>query len=175
MNKKSSPEKSRKYLTDATPVKNLKFFVEFMRQLGLGMGDVAEAAHSGEAAVRHWFLKDTINLKKLMDVAEYYGYDLIISYDIPAPEIDRTNLTIEAPDRGYSSVDMSRRLSFIRAAMARAGVTVNQLVEKLGVTRDTAQRFFRADNISIDYIYRIAEAFDWKVNITFKKKPSANS
>lgn len=169
MEKKNKTAASRKYLLENTPVKRLRFFVEFMRRLGLGMDDVAVAAKTGEAAVRHWFIVDSINIKKLTDVAEYYGYDLVFSYEVPALKIDGVNLTIEEPSPDQSKLDMTRRLSFIRVAMVQNGVTVTELAKRLAVTRDTIQRAFRNDNISIDYVYMIAEEFGWKINIEFRK------
>lgn len=42
-----------------------------------------------------------------MDVAEYYGYDLVFSYEVPALKIDGVNLTIEDPSPDQSKLDMT--------------------------------------------------------------------
>ena len=158
-----------KYLTEEAPVKNLKFLTEFMRQMGLGIEDVAEAAGVLTNSARRWFLTDNMSLSKVMKVAEHFGYDIIIEYEIKETVINRTKIIIEEPRR-ISDVDTTKRLSFIRVAMSRAGITTTQLAEKLGCIRGAVQKFFQTDDTSVANIYKIAEAFDWTVKITFKKK-----
>ena len=42
--------------------------------------------------------------------------------------------------------------------------------QKLNVIRNTAQLWFKKDDITISNIYKIAEGYGWEVNITFKLK-----
>ncbi len=171
MKKRSFVENSSKYLSEDAPNKNLKFLSEFMRQLGLTMEDLAEAGGVRTNSARNWFLVDNMNLAKVMKVAEHFGYELIISYDTPEPQIGRTRLVIDEPPAPPSlDVDLTRRLAFIRVAMYKTGVTNDLLAKKLGYIRGAVQKFFQTDDTSISNIYKIAEAFDWTVNIRFKKK-----
>lgn len=169
MKKGSTGNSYKRYLLEETPVKRLRFLVEFMRKLDLGMDDIAKAAKTGKAAVRHWFIVDSINIKKLMEVAEYFGYDLVFSYEVPPLEIDGVSLYIDEPRGSRQEPDITKRLYFIRAAMAECGISASTLAKKLGVARETIQRVFKTDNISIDYVYRIAELYGWKLTIAFKK------
>jgi transcriptional regulator with XRE-family HTH domain len=170
MKKRSFVENSSKYLSEDTPNKNLKFLSEFMRQLGLSMEDVAVAAGVRTNSARNWFLVDNMSLSKVIKITEHFGYEFVISYDTPAPKIDRTKLVIEEPAETFPDIDMTKRLAFIRVAMYKTGVTNTLLAEKIGCIRGAVQKFFQTDDTSLSNIYRIAEAFDWTVNIRFKKK-----
>ena len=149
-------------------VKNLKFLTEFMRQTGLTTGDVAKAVGLLRNSVTRWLMVDDTNLSKVIKVAEYFGYDFIISYTVPMNEIAGTNLTIETPVSPVK--EHVKRTDFVREAMRKACITNKELAQKLGVIRNTIQLWFRKDDISIRYIYEIAEAYGWKVNITFRLK-----
>lgn len=153
-------------------VKNLKFLTEFMRQTGLTTGDVAKAVGLLRNSVTRWFMVDDTSLSKVIKVAEHFGYDFIISYTVPMNEIAGTNLTIETPASPVK--DHSKRIDFVREAMKKAGITNEALAKKLGVIRNTIQLWFRKDDMSFRYIYEIAEAYGWKVNITFKLKKNGS-
>ena len=60
--------------------------------------------------------------------------------------------------------------NFIREAMKSAAITNEALAQKLNVIRNTVQLWFKKDDITISNIYKIAESYGWKVNITFKLK-----
>ena len=100
---------------------------------------------------------DDTTLSRIITAADYYGYDFIISYNVPMREIEGTRLVIE-------------RLDFIREAMKSAAITNEALAQKLNVIRNTVQLWFKKDDITISNIYKIAENYGGEVNITFKLK-----
>ncbi len=103
-----------------------------------------------------------IQVSSVVQAAEYFGYDFIISYTVPMNGIVGTNLTIETPAIPVKA--HSKRIDFVREAMKKAGITNEALAKKLGVIRNTIQLWFRKDDISFRYIYEIAEVYGWKVN-----------
>ena len=59
------------------------------------------------------------------------------------------------------------RLAFLRVAMGQYGIQRKDIAEKLGLNYTGVNRWFKVDDISISYIYRIAELYglDVKVNL----------
>ena len=64
------------------------------------------------------------------------------------------------------------RLAFLRIALKKYGITRKGLAEKLGLNYTGVNRWFRVDDISISYIFKIAELYDLKVKTTIKPKSS---
>lgn len=170
MDKKRLAEGCGVFVNGQWQVKNLKFLVEFMNQTGLSTGDIAKAVGLLRNSVTRWFMVDDTNLSKVIKAAEHFGYEFIISYTVPMTEIAGTNLIIETPVRPVK--DHSKRVDFVREAMKKAGITNEALAQKLNVIRNTVQLWFKKDDITFSNIYRIAEAYGWQVNITFKLKKS---
>ena len=158
-------------------LKNLKFLEEFMFQLNLTTGDVARALGVTRNAVTRWFIFDNTSVRNVMKVADCYGYDLGISYMGLPPketEIENTTLIIEnVATKRVQDIDLTKRLAFIRVAMASYGKTLEDVAAALQVRRDAVQKIFQIDDTSFFNIYQIAETFGWHVFITFKEKKSS--
>lgn len=169
MNKREVAEGCGKFVGGEWRVKNLRCLVEFMDALGLSTGDVAHAVGLGRNAVTRWLTVDDTYLSKVVKVAESYGYEFQISYEVKNPVMmnsGRTNLVIEKPidKNGFVSRGC---LDFVRQAMRISDLTVSELASRLNLTRNSVQLWLRNDDITFRYIYQIAETFDWNVNIRF--------
>lgn len=62
------------------------------------------------------------------------------------------------------------KMSFLRFAMAQARVTISEVAKAVELHRMGVSRWFKIDDVNMHYIYIIAEAFGWEVNMHFKKK-----
>ena len=95
------------------------------------------------------------------------------------------DITIEAylSKTGYTNASVSaggQRLQWtdepmperalVRVAMAAYGKSVEDVAAALQVRRDAVMKIFQIDDTSFFNIYRIAEEFGWRVNVTFREK-----
>lgn len=169
MNKREVAEGCGKFVGGEWRVRNLQCLTEFMEALGLSTGDVAKAVGLGRNAVTRWLTVDDTYLSKVVKVAEDYGYDFQIAFEVKTPVVmnsGRTSLVIDKP-AGVQGAVSGRRLDFVRRAMKASDLTVNELAAKMSLTRNSVQLWFRNDDITFRYIYQIADTFDWNVNIRF--------
>ena len=95
------------------------------------------------------------------------------------------DITIEAylSKTGYTNASVSaggQRLQWtdepmperalVRVAMAAYGKSVEDVAAALQVRRDAVMKIFQIDDTRFFNIYRIAEEFGWRVNVTFREK-----
>ena len=59
-----------------------------------------------------------------------------------------------------------KRLAFFRVAMSLYGIKRADVAEKLGITLSGVNRWFKVDDISISYIFKIAALYDLKVKVS---------
>lgn len=150
--------------------KNLAFLVEFMSELNLNTNDIANALGFGRSAVTRWLSIDDMKLSKVHQIAEAFGYEFILTYSVPRPSPHHVNLLIDRyAVNGDKSIAESK-MSFLRFAMAQARVTISEVAEAVELHRMGVSRWFKMDDVNMHYIYTIAEAFGWEVNMHFKKK-----
>lgn len=174
MIKRTLDECRGKFKDGRWELRNLKFLEEFMHQMELSTSDVAKALGVTRNAITRWFIYDNTNVVNAEKVAAHYGYDLVISYAgkrARKPKIENTTLVIEnLAAKKMKEIDLTKRLAFIRVAMAAYGKSVEEVAAALQVRRDAVQKIFQIDDTSFFNIYRIAEEFGWRVNVTFKEK-----
>ena len=174
MIKRTLDECRGKFKDGRWELRNLKFLEEFMRQMEVSTGDVAKALGLTRNAVTRWFIYDNTSVVNAEKVAAVYGYELVISYAgkrARKPKIENTTLVIEnLAAKKMKEIDLTRRLAFIRVAMAAYGKSVEDVAAALQVRRDAVMKIFQIDDTSFFNIYRIAEEFGWRVNVTFREK-----
>ena len=61
------------------------------------------------------------------------------------------------------------RLAFLRVAMGLYGIQRKNIAKKLGLNYTGVNRWFKVDDISISYIYRIAELYGLEVKVKIAK------
>jgi transcriptional regulator with XRE-family HTH domain len=58
----------------------------------------------------------------------------------------------------------------IKIICGRKGLTVSDLARKMGITPQGLWQTLKKDNMSLNVLYRIADALDCEVNIEIKEK-----
>lgn len=155
--------------------KNLAFLVDFMRELTITTRDIADAMHYTRSAVTRWLSVDDMRLSKVMEIAEAFGYEFIITYTVPYASAHNTNLLIDRYAVNGEKSLAEKRMTFLRFAIAQANITASDVAAAVGLQRQGVQRWFRQDDVNVRYIYELAEAMNWKVNIHFKRKEQAEA
>lgn len=174
MEKKVLPETGGKFINGNWHVKNLNFLLEFMEKCGYSTGDIARAVGLQRQAVTRWLVVDDTKLSYVIKFSEAIGCDFLISYEVPEVSQERTNMAIDKAlfnktIQGF----MDSRLAFLRLALWKTNTTYTALADKLGLSRSSVQNWLMKDDISFRYIYLIAEAMDWTVDIYFRAKEKA--
>ena len=171
MEKRVLAEGAGRYENGQWNVKNLKFLTEFMKKMGLTTGDLARVVGLMRASVTRWFMVDDTSYSKVEMIANHYGYEFYVHYEIPDVPIERTKLSIDQALYVLGEVGkLDSRLNFLRLAIYQAGITKSDFAKKLGLSRMGLNLWFQKDDITFRYIYEIAEKMDWTVNIQFKLK-----
>ena len=62
------------------------------------------------------------------------------------------------------------RLAFLRVAFSMYGISRKDVAEKLGLNYTGVNRWFRVDDIAINYIFKIADCYGLKVRPIIKTK-----
>lgn len=169
MEKRVLAEGAGRYENGQWNVKNLKFLVEFMKRNGITTGDIANIVGLLRASVTRWFVVDDTFFSRVEKIANHYGYDFIVRYDIPDVPIERTKLSIDKALNVLGEVgQLNSRLNFLRVAIYQAGLSKAEFAKRLNLTRMGLSLWFKKDDITFRYIYEIAEKMDWTVNIQFK-------
>lgn len=171
MEEKVENKASRSQKRSTWPAKNLLFLLEFMKKMDLSVADISSMVKLTYSAVVRWFLVDDTNLSKVITIAEKVGCDFQISYIVPDVPIEKTRLVIDKAlwKLGAQHI-VDHRLSFLQLAMHQAGITNQQLAQKLNISRNSFQRWISMDDISFSRIYQIADVMGWTVNIEFRAK-----
>lgn len=171
MEKRILAEGAGKYEKGQWKVKNLKFLAQFMKSMGLTTGDLAKAVNLQRHSVTRWFLVDDAYLSKVQQIAEAYGCEFIISYEVPQDFIENTKLVIDTKISRIEDIYVEDcRLAFLRRAMLQSKLSVKALATTVSLTRSSINRWFKKDDITFRYIYQIAEAMGWTLNMCFKAK-----
>ena len=144
--------------------KNLQFLESLLASIDMSKPELAHLMGMSPQNIFTYFQRDDMRLSFAQRVADRLGYELSFSLDMETPS-PICIVEIELPQ----GVD---RLAFLRIALKKYGITRKGLAEKLGLNYTGVNRWFRVDDISISYIFKIAELYDLKVRTTIKPKSS---
>ena len=109
-----------------------------------------------------YFQRDDMKLSIAQDVAGKLGYDL--SFSLERENVSTSNVIVEIePLVGTGGL---KRLAFLRVAMSLYGIKRADVAEKLGITLSGVNRWFKVDDISVSYIFKIAALYDLKVKVS---------
>ena len=153
--------------------KNLEFFADFLHEHKLSNVDVSNALGISRQAVSQWFKTEECSLSRIYDTADKFGYKLKIS--INTPDSSKDSLTIDDLAKCGEAVGESfkvLRLTPLNLALMKSGITKTQLASDLGLSFQNVSRWFKAsvDDISVAYIYKIADMYDWNIKFDFVKQ-----
>ena len=136
MEKRVLAEGLGRYENGQWNVKNLKFLAEFMKRNGITTGDVAKIVGLMRASVTRWFVVDDTSFSKVEMIANHYGYDFIVRYDIPDVPIERTKLSIDKALTVLGEVGQpDSRLNFLRVAIYQTGLSKVEFAKRINLTR----------------------------------------
>lgn len=162
---KKKVETPGQYTNQAWIVKNVRPFYEFMTQMGLSTKTVAEAIGITPTGVRRWLQVDDMMVSNLYKVADAYGYDIKIKLvPLKKENTEDSGIEIQMGNRP------TKRLGFIDVAMKQSRVPRSELAARLGITPAGMRFWMHNDDTFMSWIYKVAEALDMKVAITFSPK-----
>lgn len=152
-------------------VKNLQALVMFMKKAGLSTGDIATAMNLSRNTVTRWLQKDDCSLSKIMSVAEAFGCEFSLLYDVGEDRSVNSTIIIDKLISNLASRKITTgRLTFLSIAMRQCSITKVELAEKVGLTRASIQRWFQQDDMNMKYIYKIAELYGWTLSVAYRLK-----
>lgn len=145
-------------------VNYLRFFADFMDELNVPMSAIADAAKLSRQTIYYWLKKDDAKLSSLLTVFDAFNYDLIIDLAKDRPQGAADVDIYVRKDRG------GKRLGFLKDTLKRYHISQKQLMADMGLSHATMTVWFKADDIFMSYIYRIAEQCGFSVKITICPK-----
>lgn len=144
-------------------LKYMKFVDAFIKQIGLSEKDAAEKAGIVRQTIYHWFGKDDAMLSSIEDFIKGCGYKLTLSLTKMSNDIGNATLTINQKEQ--PAEDNGKRLGFLSNAIDRYGLIRKDIAAMLGLGYTSVYYWFKNDDTYVSYIFKIAEAYGFKVNI----------
>ena len=145
--------------------KNLHFLESLLASIDMSKPELAHLMGMSPQNIFAYFKRDDMRLSFAQEVVDRLGFELRFSLgkEDPSPSCI---VEIELP-QGQDSAD---RLAFLRMALKYYEISRKDVAEKLGLNYTGVNRWFKVDDISISYIFKIAELYDLKVKTTIKPK-----
>ena len=106
--------------------------------------------------------RDDMRLSTALEIADKLGYTLAFSLEKDGASTSNVIVDIE-PLVGVHGL---KRLAFLRVAMGLYGIERKKLAGQLGISYNGINRWFKVDDISISYIFKIAALYGLKVKVT---------
>lgn len=164
--------------------KVMDFMKQWLRLNGISQAAAAKFSGYSQNTISHWMKVDDAKLSSMEKLFEALGYK--ISFSIDEPISDDTQIIRVPTEQNGTQVWMKsepmpdsekfpvpgvalKRLYYIRIYLIRRGVTYKELARNMGLAPQSVQYWFKADDIFISYIYKIAEALKTGVYISFNR------
>lgn len=143
----------------------LQFFRQFMIVKGIGVDDVAAACGCSPLTVKRWFTPqyDDAPLSAIMQTISASGYELSIVMVRKGEKEANKELNWRRRAKAKFKAD---RLLFLTQAMLSYDITSKMLAELLGLHVTTVDYMFRANDVMVSRVYRIAEVLKMNLFIT---------
>ena len=143
--------------------KRLQFLLSLMEIRRVSKHELARIMGVSPQNIFVYFKRDDMKLSVAQEMASRLGYDL--SYRLVKEDGQARDVVLDI--EGLVGKDGLQRLAFLRVAMGQYGIERKALAEQLDLNYTGVNRWFKVDDISISYIYRIAELYglDVKVNL----------
>ena len=144
--------------------KRLEFLESLLLATGTNKSQLAKIMGVSAQNIFTYFQRDDMKLSHAQEIASRLGFKLGFTLEKEgAPSSSATLMDIES----LVNANGLSRLAFLRVAMGQYGIQRKDLAEKLGLNYTGVNRWFKVDDISISYIYMIAELYwlDVKVNL----------
>ena len=154
-------------------VNNLTFMMEFMSLTQLTTTDIANRSNYSRQNIARIMKVDDISLAKLRTIFDRCGYELSLEYMPITPKTITTDITPKEDDR---KIDEDDNLAFLKKAICKYNMKLSTIAEKTGYGYSTLfQNIYKAGDLHISQLKKIAEAFDLVLHITIKPKKSGGN
>ncbi len=143
--------------------KRLGFFRDFAAELNISLSHIAEKSDKKRQLMTYYMKKDDMMLDTAQEMFENIGYKLEFSFK---KQVDtKYKLNIEISEQELNN---QNRLAFIKKAFMKYRITSKDTAKKLKICPETIKYWFINDNVSIKYLYDIAEVWDLDLDINIR-------
>ncbi len=143
--------------------KRLQFLESLLIATGTSKSGLATLMGVSAQNIFTYFKRDDMKISYAQEIASRLGYELVFRLE-KAGESVASSASIDLENLiGGNGIS---RLAFLRVAMGQYGIERKKLAEQLGIGYGGLSRWFKVDDISISYIFKIAELY----GLTFKVK-----
>lgn len=149
------------------PLKNMKFFAEFMDKTGLTPEAMEAKTGICASVIRRWMRLDNTNLSNVIKIMDSFGYQLSMEFAEDKDESQNIEITIR--ENVYDGKEMGR-LAFLKKALLQRNVCRATLAAELGASRTSVIKWFKNDDIFIKWLFAISEKMGWKLIIKIRPK-----
>lgn len=147
----------------------LQFLRSFMETNGISKIDLARVMGVSAQNIFVYFKRDDMKLSYAQEIFDKFGYNLTFSLEKEQQSTQDVIIDIQP----LVSSGGLKRLAFLRVAFALYDIKRTTVAEDLGLNITGVNRWFRVDDMSISYIFKIAELYGLKVRITATPKKEA--
>jgi len=153
--------------------KRLQFLLDMLTEAGVSKRELARRMEMSYQNMFVYFQRDDMKMSQAEAMASQLGYELTFTLNGRKRNQKADKLVMELEGIVGQDAELLR-LAFLQIAMKLNGIERKTLAQQLGLNYTGVNRWFKVDDISISYIFRIAELYDLKVTINSKKKKFAS-
>lgn len=153
--------------------KRLQFLLDMLTETGVSKRELARRMGMSYQNMFVYFQRDDMKMSQAEAIASKLGYELIFTLNGKKRKQRADKLVMEL--EGIVGDDAKlQRLAFLQIAMKLNGIERKVLAQQLGLNYTGVNRWFKVDDISISYLFRIAELYNLKVDVNFQRLKSSN-
>lgn len=146
--------------------KRLQFLLDMLKETGVSKRELARRMEMSYQNMFVYFQRDDMKMSQAEAMASKLGYELSFSLNGNKRKQKTDKLVMEL--EGIVGDDAKlQRLAFLQIAMKLNGIERKTLAQQLDLNYTGVNRWFKVDDISISYLYQIAELY----NLTLSIKP----
>ena len=149
----------------------LKFLATLTNNLKLTDQQIAEMVGCARQTVQHMWAVDNCMFDRVLKIIDACGYEAKFSLEDTEPrQQGKAYVTIDEIMKESNGEIVEKRLSFLKLAFMRTGLTIREIAKKLDMSENTIFYYFRTDNTDMDFINKFADTFGFRFYVKLKKK-----
>lgn len=152
--------------------KRLQFLQTLLDHKKVSKPELAHMLGVSPQNIFAYFKRDDMRLSNATQIAEKLGFGLTFRMVPQKRKAAHAIIEVESLLSEEAGSAKLSRLAFLSLALSANGIDKKDLAEKIGLAYTGVQRWFKVDDISISYLFRIAELYNFKLNIKAEKLPS---
>lgn len=146
--------------------KRLQFLLDMLTEAGVSKRELARRMEMSYQNMFVYFQRDDMKMSQAEAMASKLGYELSFSLNGRKRKQKADKLVMELEGIVGDNAKL-QRLAFLQIAMKLNGIERKTLAQQLDLNYTGVNRWFKVDDISISYLYQIAELY----NLTLSIKP----